>query len=730
MMPAPAMSFQSEAPHATPADDGGRAPGAVLGLTADRAGREAPVVVVEDLHVSFARNGRTVSAVRGVSMSIGRGEIVGLVGESGSGKSVLGLSLLGLLPFQPPPTVTGSVVVCGLDMVTADPEQRRVVRRDHLGAVFQDPMTSLNPTMPVGRQVAEAAGSGQEAVRLLEAVGVPDPVRRAGAFPHELSGGLRQRAMIAMAVAGRPSFVVADEPTTALDVTVQAQILELIARLRDEYGTSFLLVTHDLGVAAEIADRIAVMYAGRIVEVGPARDVFLQPSHPYTIGLLHSRLVLGTDRERQLRALPGEPPDPRQYPSGCAFRPRCELATDVCANEVPTLVAVSTGPISSRAIVELGAPGPGPRPAATLAACYRLSDVGVLSDRQHTGELWANPGPGGWAQRAPAVVVSGLHKSFSVRSGFRRSRLQALRGVDLEVREGEAVALVGESGCGKSTLLRAIAGLQSHDSGSIELGRGARPQMVFQDAGASLTPWLTVGELVGERLREEHLGRAERSRRVDEALRLVGLPPEVGKVKPAQLSGGQRQRVALARATVVAPEVLLCDEPTSALDVSLAATVLNLIGRLRRELGMAVLFVTHDLAAARLVADRIAVMYLGRVVELGPAGQLTEAPLHPYTKALLSAVPDLDHDKSRLQGEPANPLRPPAGCSFHPRCPLAVATCTTGSPVLLTFGGHAPWSHEVACPVVAPESPVRPGIAVSLEEPILAGEPISPEDGR
>ena len=325
----------------------------------------------------------------------------------------------------------------------------------------------------------------------------------------------------------------------------------------------------------------------------------------------------------------------------------------------------------------------------------------MLSDRKHGGELWADPAPAGWAQRAPAVVVSGLHKSFPVRSGFRRRRLHALRGVDLEVAEGEAVALVGESGCGKSTLLRTIAGLQSHDSGSVELGSGARPQMVFQDAGASLTPWLTVGELVGERLREEHVGRAERARRVDDALRLVGLPPEVAEAKPAQLSGGQRQRVALARATVVAPEVLLCDEPTSALDVSLAATVLNLIGRLRRELGMAVLFVTHDLAAARLVADRIAVMYLGPGRRAGPGDELAESALHPYTKALLSAVPDLGRDKSRLQGEPANPLHPPSGCSFHPRCPLAVASCSTEAPVLLRFGGHAPWSHEVACPVVA-----------------------------
>jgi peptide/nickel transport system ATP-binding protein len=597
-------------------------------------------------------------------------------------------------------------------MVAAGPEQRRLVRRDHLGAVFQDPMTSLNPSMRVGRQVGEAAGSVDEAVRLLDSVGVPDAIRRARAFPHELSGGLRQRVMIAMAVAGRPSFVVADEPTTALDVTVQAQILELIARLRDEFGTSFLLVTHDLGVAAEIADRIAVMYAGRVVEIGAAREIFHTPSHPYTIGLLHSRLVLGTDRGRPLRTLPGEPPDPRQHPSGCAFRPRCDLATEVCAGQVPELVAPPGRP-TLELTDAVGAPGA--RPVPTLAACYHLDGTAALADLKQADEPWADPAPGGWGGRPPAVLVNGLHKSFPVRAGFRRRRLYALRGVDLEVREGEAVAIVGESGCGKSTLLRAIAGLQVPDSGTIELGRGARPQMVFQDAGASLTPWLTVGELVGERLREEHLGRDQRAKRVEAALGLVGLPPEVARVKPVQLSGGQRQRVALARATVVVPEVLLCDEPTSALDVSLAATVLNLIGRLRRELGMAVVFVTHDLAAARLVADRIAVMYLGRVVELGPAHELTGSPLHPYTQALMSAVPDLDRPKSPLEGEPANPMQPPTGCSFHPRCPLAVGSCATDSPALLTFGGHTPWSHEVACPVVAPESPVRPGIAISLD---------------
>jgi len=293
--------------------------------------------------------------------------------------------------------------------------------------------------------------------------------------------------------------------------------------------------------------------------------------------------------------------------------------------------------------------------------------------------------------------VHGVHKRFPVGSGFKKRQLQALRGVDLALNEGEAVALVGESGCGKSTLLRSIAGLQPVDEGSIEFGKGARPQMVFQDAGASLTPWLTVGEQIEERLRSEPIGRQARKSKVLEALAMVGLPHEVATAKPAQLSGGQRQRVGLARATVVPPEVLLCDEPTSALDVSLAATVLNLIGRLRRELGVAILFVTHDLAAARMVGDRIAVMYLGRIVEIGKADDLCADPVHPYTRALLDTVPEVGRVHVRLKGEPANPLEPPTGCAFHPRCPMAEASCSTTAVALEPVDGSR--NRRAACPV-------------------------------
>jgi len=635
-----------------------------------------PVVDVRQLRVEFQRGGRTVQAVRDVDLQIARGEIVGMVGESGSGKSVLGLSLLGLLPVEPPPMVSGQATVCGVDMVGASPEERRRVRREHLGAVFQDPMTSLNPTMRVGRQVAEAAGSESEAVRLLDSVGVPEARRRLRAFPHELSGGLRQRVMIAMAVAGEPSLVIADEPTTALDVTVQAQILELLRHLRDETGCTFMLITHDLGVAAQIAERIIVLYAGRVTEVGAAVDVLQRPAHPYTSGLLRSRLTLAARREGPLPTLPGEPPDPRLLPPGCPFGPRCTLHEEACDNELPALVAAQSHP--------------------GVAACLRLG----VTDRtvRSAGPEWAP------VDRSSAVAVNlvQVEKHFSVQSGFRsRERLQALRGIDLTVQNGEAVALVGESGCGKSTLLNIIAGFLSADAGSFELGRGARPQMVFQDAGASLTPWLTVGEMIGDRLRSEGVARAERAGRITETLALVGLPEEVAHAKAGQLSGGQRQRAALARAIVVPPEVLLCDEPTSALDVSLAATVLNLLGRARRELGMAMLFVTHDLGAARVIADRIAVMYLGRIVEIGPAEDICSSPKHPYTRSLLGAVPGMGALRVPLEGEPASPVNPPTGCAFHPRCPIALDRCAATDVRPTKVGGETPLhrvgGHFVAC---------------------------------
>jgi len=651
----------------------------VQALGADVDGSD-PVATVGDLRVTFRRNGRDIHALRGVSLSIAKGEILGLVGESGSGKSVLGFSLLGLLPSSA--RIEGTVRVDGSDMVRGDAKALRKVRRLDLGAVFQDPMTSLNPTMRIGKQVAEAAGSEEEALRLLTAVGIPEPKRRMRSFPHELSGGLRQRVMIAIAIAGDPDLIIADEPTTALDVTVQAQVLRLLKRLRDEIGCSIVMITHDLGVAAQIADRIAVLYAGRIAEIGPIAEVLEKPAHPYTLGLLRSRLTLDTPCDRRLAALPGAVPSPAAPLPGCAFEPRCVLATPECSATPPDPVAVAPGRVSACLL---------PLDVVTTDLGARAADVG-------------EPFPPVAAERddaPPSVVLRDVTKTFAVRRRWldrgsdNDGKLHALRGVSLRVGHGESVAIVGESGSGKSTLLRVIAGLEKASSGTVEIA-GGRPQMVFQDSGASLTPWLSVGELIGERLRRTGMSRSQRHAAVAEVLERVGLPAEVAKSRAGQLSGGQRQRVSLARATVVPPAVLLCDEPTSALDVSLAASVLNLIGELRRSLDMSVVFVTHDLSVARVVADRIAVMYLGRIVEIGPADQVIGDPVHPYTRALVDSIPDLGREAGSLPGEPASPLSPPSGCAFHPRCPIAVDACA--DPQLdVRLEGEPGNPHQVAC---------------------------------
>ena len=520
-----------------------------------------PVADVADFSVSLQRNGIRSQVLTRVNLQIRPGEILGLVGESGSGKSVLALSLLGLLPDESQPVTEGRVTVGGVDLLHAKPAELRRIRHEVLGAIFQDPMTSLNPTMRIGRQIGEVTGDDAESIRLLETVGVRDAALRLRVHPHELSGGLRQRVMAAIAVAGKgersdgrstgPSLIIADEPTTALDVTVQAQLLQLLRELRDDFGCSVLMITHDLGVADQIADRLAVLHHGELVEIGAATDVVRRPQHAYTRSLLASRLTLTMPRdERFAVATPADPAD-------------------------------------------------------------------------------------------PAVKIRDLRCTFTMGRGRGAHQLVAVDDVTLDVARGEALAIVGESGSGKSTLLRVVAGLQKPTSGSVTLAGAGGPQMVFQDAGSSLTPWLTVGETLGEPLRGLKLSRDAVRARVTEALATVDLPPEVAKARPGELSGGQRQRVGLARATMIPPAVLLCDEPTSALDASLAKSVLTLIRDLRARLGMTVLFVTHDLAVARLMGDRIAVMQSGRVVELGPAEQVIGRPREDYTRALLAAVPEI-----------------------------------------------------------------------------------------
>jgi peptide/nickel transport system ATP-binding protein len=596
----------------------------------------APVLEIDDLHVSFRSPAGTVHALRGASLEIGTGEIVGLVGESGSGKTVLGLTVLGLLPRTPAPDVTGTVRLDGEDMVAAGEEQRRARRGSYVSAVFQDPMGSLNPSMRVGAQVAEAMADGAEprlVHELLAQTGIPEPSVKARCYPHELSGGLRQRVMIAMALARMPRLVVADEPTTALDVTVQARVLDLLAGVARERGVALLLVTHDLGVAARICDRIAVAYAGRVVEVGTAAQVLASPRHPYTVGLLASRPRLdGSIAGGDLPTLPGQPPDPRHPPIGCAFAVRCPAADASCETSVPIH-------------------GEGQR----TCECHHPGSVSVWPARS-TEDVRARlhslrlkralvPVVGDAQPAQAALVVEGLE------CHYRRPRrhpltsapapLRAVGGVSLTVPAAGSLAIVGESGSGKSTLLRMIVGLQAPTAGTVTLGAGAPPQLIFQDAGASLTPWMPIGEQIAERLAALGIARDARDARVASTLEAVGLPSEVAGAVPRKLSGGQRQRAAIARAIVVPPALLACDEPVSALDVSLAAQVLNLLCELRARLGIALLFVTHDLAAARAVSDEVAVMSEGVVVEHAPTEQIFRAPRHAYTRELIAAVPDV-----------------------------------------------------------------------------------------
>lgn len=593
-----------------------------------------PVLELRDLHLTFPGS-PPIRALRGVSLSIAPGEIVGLVGESGSGKTVLGLAALGLLPAVKGMKLEGKVRLGALDMATAPEAERRARRGMYVGAVFQDPMAALNPSMLIGRQVAEAAGGADDdaVAALLTDAGVPDPRNRARQYPHELSGGLRQRVMIAMAVARKPSLVVADEPTTALDVTVQAHVLQLLSRLR-ERGTSVLLVTHDLAVAATICDRIAVVYAGRIVECGAAGGLIDAPAHPYSVGLIASRPQMDGPLG-PLASLSGRMPDPRHVPPGCAFAPRCPIGDERCSEMPP--------PVGERS-----------------AECHRAgelthwpavaSDVrepaAILDEGAEVAAAGAGAGAGGLEGHL-ALRVKGVVCEFGGRRGGRLSLLsprapfRAVDGVTLDLPRGGSLAIVGESGSGKTTLLRTIVGLLSPTSGSVDHGSGAPPQLIFQDASASLTPWLTVGQMLRERLRRSEGSRAEREARIHRTLGAVGLSGDTAAMRPSQLSGGQRQRAAIARAVIVPPALLACDEPVSALDVSLAAQVLNLLGELRRELNLAILFVTHDLAVTRAVADEVLVMRDGRVVERGLTQVVLERPREEYTRALLDAIPQI-----------------------------------------------------------------------------------------
>ena len=650
------------------------------------------LVAVSDLKVRIGE----AQPVDGVSFRIARGETLALLGESGCGKSLTALALMGLLP-NGAEFAGGSIEYSGRELLALDPQQRRSLRGSHMAMVFQEPMSSLNPVMSIGRQIGEAVRLHQglrgaqlqaRVVQLLDAVGIGAADSRLDDYPHQLSGGMRQRVMIAIALAGDPEVLIADEPTTALDVTIQAQILQLLSKLQRERGMALLLITHDLGVAAQMADCVAVMYAGQIVEQAPREAFFSTPAHPYTQMLFRAQPDV-EQRGQVLAAIPGQVPAASAQLVGCRFAARCDRYQSRCQQELPLWYGTSEWGMRCF----LGERGEHPAARARAPAAAALPRPLITA--------------------APLLEVRDLKVGFNVSQGFGRAprELIAAESVSFDLAAGRTLALVGESGCGKTTVAKAVLQLQRAESGSIrfdgvDLGqlkgealRTARAgfQLVFQDPFASLNPRMRIRDMFLEAMEVQGIGvdRQERMARASVLMDQVGLRPEQLRLYPHQFSGGQRQRICIARALSVQPKLLVCDEPTSALDVSVQAQILNLLRRLQEEQGLAYLFISHDLAVVGYLADEIAVMYLGRIVERGPAAALLAAPRHPYTQALLAAVPRLADGRQvrAVGGDIPSPLARPSGCHFHPRCPQARPQCRVAFPPNVEVGDH----HSVSC---------------------------------
>jgi len=657
-----------------------------------------------------ASPGGELHAVADVSFNVLRGETLAIVGESGSGKSISSLALMGLLPASA--RVSGSARFNGAELLSMSERDMRRVRGRHMAMVFQDPMSSLNPVLTIGTQLEEPLrihlglnriDARRRAESLLSQVGIPSAGRMLRAYPHEFSGGMRQRVMIAMALSCEPSLILADEPTTALDVSVQAQILELLRTVAAEHGSSLVMISHDLSVVAGMADRVAVMYAGEFAELGPSDGVFARPMHPYTRGLLESVARLDQPRTARLASIAGSPPDLRHPPTGCRFAPRCAYADRGC-REHPVLEE---------------------REPRHLVACFER--LPPLVPAAALGEAGAAAGSAAVDPAAPvAVRIDGLTVHFTKRSLVpgRASRVvRAVDDVSFDVLSGETLGIVGESGSGKSTTARAILVLTRPTRGTISLfdrridGLGQRElkgvrkqlQMVLQDPYSALDPRMTVQRIVSEPLLVHGLeSRAGAGTRALELLELVGLPEALADRYPHQLSGGQRQRVNIARAIALRPAVIVADEPTSALDVSVRAQILNLMHDLQQELGLTYLFISHDLAVIRHMSDHVAVMYLGKIVELADRDAIYHSPQHPYTQALMAAVPVPDpilerrRRRAPLAGEIPSPDNPPPGCSFNTRCPFAFDRCFVEEPPLARSGP----THAVACHLVGSDRPI------------------------
>ena len=741
------------------------------------------VLDVENLRTEFRLRSGSVRAVDGVSFTVQAGECVGLVGESGCGKSTTGLSIMKLLP-NVGHVVGGSIKLLGRDLGPLKEREMQHVRGNDVAMIFQDPMTSLNPTWTIGRQIAEAYQLHNHSTQrdallrareVLELVRLPRPAERLNAYPHQLSGGLRQRVMIAMALVNSPRLLIADEPTTALDVTIQAQILDLIDNLRRDFEMAVILITHDLGVIASRANRVMVMYAGKIAEGAGTDELFSSMRHPYTEALFRSIPRFDQDRAQALFSIPGVPPDLMTPPPGCRFAPRCRNAQPRCTQEEP-LLAPDTGAGGSR-------PGAGTEHTETptlphairagehVFACFypvdlssadqpTLQEVEEAANPVVLGLVDADAGveaaqPISVVERPPSraepvakgevlLSLDDVYKEFPVTAGAVLQRklgtVKAVSGVSFDVRRGETFGLVGESGCGKTTIGWLVTALHRPTSGEIlfsgedigqlrwrSLRRARRDlQLMFQDPYASLDPRMRVGPTIREPLNIQSVGsRTERRQRVAELLAEVGLSPKAAGLYPHEFSGGQRQRIGLARALALNPKLIVADEPVSALDVSIQAQILNLMRGLQTRHELTYIVISHDLAVVRYLADTIGVMYLGKLVEIGPAAEVYERPAHPYTRGLIDAVPIPDPvlEKQRetvpVRGELPSAMDPPSGCRFRTRCPLAQDICAEVEPPLRSFGR----SHRAAChfPLETPEQ--------TTDEALVSGEELrsSPE---
>lgn len=681
---------------------------------------------VRDLTVNLNGLAEPVSLVRELSFSVERGEFLCIVGESGSGKTVAALSLMRLLEYTAPTSIAGSALLDGEDMVAASQDEMSALRGKRIAMIFQEAMEALNPTKIIGAQLIEAAQQHPEtrsegmsrrddaaaartkALDLLRQVGIPDPAGCMSKYPHQLSGGMQQRAMIAMALMCDPELLIADEPTTALDVTIQAEILSLLVRLQRERNMACILITHDMGVAAEIADRVAVMYASRLVEIGTVQEILTAPRHPYTRALLECVPRVGLVAQQELRTIAGSVPHPGQELPGCRFAPRCPNSTSKCTDIEPALQ-------STPLLVDAGQPGLAVPQSERLVACWHPQDTPMPTQVElaSPGQMVTDPAPRN--EQQPYVVLDKVSKHYSASArgeslGSKRTTggTLAVDEATVTIARGEFFGLVGESGSGKSTLGKLIARLEPMTSGHISVGetkiedlRRRREtkdfrkevQIVFQDTTGSLDPRQTVGRSICEPLTSlSDLRGQPLEDKAKELLELVGLPVEYYTRMPSELSGGQRQRVAIARAIACEPQLVVADEPTSALDVSVQGQIVNVLRRLQREMGLTYVFITHNLSLVLSVADRVGVMYLGALVEIADASVLNNSPAHPYTEILLRANPDPHQPRRRNADQPEQSnlaldaetalVDRSVGCRFRDRCPRRQDICDTDSPAL------------------------------------------------